>query len=197
VLVRVRCPRMGVGGLHDHGETTAHPVRGGRPAAGTIVHRSTGCVTAVTVVLTYLTVLAVTGVGALRGVTAASAVAVLGGLLVAARMWARRTHHHPAPPVPDLGPEKSARDSEHRLPSTGVAPDALDALSTPQLCLAWRSSYLRLHRATSGPATAHIVLVRQRMLDELERRDRAGFERWLSTGARAASDLSRYIGHPT
>jgi len=41
------------------------------------------------------------------------------------------------------------------------------------------------------------VLVRQRMLDELERRDRAGFERWLSTGARAASDPSRYIGHPT
>jgi len=25
VFVRVRCPRMGVGGLHDHGETTAHP----------------------------------------------------------------------------------------------------------------------------------------------------------------------------
>ncbi len=78
-----------------------------------------------------------------------------------------------------------------------MAPDALDALSTPQLCLAWRSSYLRLHRVTSSPATAQIVLVRQRMLDELERRDRAGFERWLSTGARADSDPSRYIGHPT
>ena len=25
VLVRVRCPRMGAGGLHDHGETTAYP----------------------------------------------------------------------------------------------------------------------------------------------------------------------------
>jgi len=35
------------------------------------------------------------------------------------------------------------------------------------------------------------------LLDELERRDRAGFQRWLSTGARAASDPSRYISHHT
>jgi len=107
---------------------------------------------------------------------------------------------HPPPPRPACSRPGGGKVGPVRRtppPSAGVAPDALDALSTPQLCLAWRSSYLRLHRVTSSPATAQIVLVRQRMLDELERRDRAGFERWLSTGARAASDPSRYIGHPT
>ena len=66
-----------------------------------------------------------------------------------------------------------------------------------QLCLTWRSSYLRLHRATSCPAVAELVLLRQCVLDELERRNPAGFGRWLSTGARAASDPSRYVGRDT
>jgi len=48
-----------------------------------------------------------------------------------------------------------------------------------------------------SPAAADLMLLRQRLLDELERRDRAGFGRWLSTGARAASDPSRDVGHNT
>jgi len=48
-----------------------------------------------------------------------------------------------------------------------------------------------------SPAAADLMLLRQRLLDELERRDRAGFGRWLSTGARAASDPSRDVAHNT
>ena len=71
------------------------------------------------------------------------------------------------------------------------------SVTAAQLCRTWRSSYLRLHRATSCPAVAELVLLRQRLLNELERRDRAGFGRWLSTGAQAASDPGRYVGHDT
>ncbi len=163
----------------------------GRPA-----HRSPKRIAGVATVLTYLTVLLLTGVDASLGATAASIVGVLGISLTAAAMWVRRKHHH-SPPATDPIPEKAARDGEHQPPTAGVGPEAYRALSTPHLCLAWRSSYLRLHRATTCPATAEIVQLRQRLLDELERRDHTGFQRWLSTGARAASDPSRYIDHHT
>jgi len=62
---------------------------------------------------------------------------------------------HPPPPRPACSRPGGGKVGPVRRtppPSAGVAPDALDALSTPQLCLAWRSSYLRLHRVTSSPA---------------------------------------------
>lgn len=171
--------------------------RSGRPAAAVATHRSPKRIAGVAAVLTYLTVLVLAGVDTVLGATAASTVAVLGLALAAAAMWVGRGHHHHSPPAPDPGPPTSARDGEHQPPAAGVAPEAYRALSTPHLCLAWRSSYLRLHRATTCPATAEVVLARQRLLDELERRDHTGFQRWLSTGARAASDPSRYISHHT
>jgi hypothetical protein len=68
-----------------------------------------------------------------------------------------------------------------------------EALSTSELCLTWRRSYLALLDATSSPARCNIVRIRGCLLDELERRDPAGFTRWLDTGARAGSDPSRYL----
>jgi len=188
-----------VGGLAAYIARDAHATRnpGGR-FADAIPHRSPRRIAGVTAVLTYLTVPVLAGTAALLGAAAASTVAVLAVLLAAATLWARRNKHHPAPFIADPAPQRPAPDGEHRPPTAaGVAPDALSALSTPQLCLTWRSSYLRLHRATSCPAAAELVLLRQRVLDELERRDPAGFDRWLSTGARAASDPSRYVGHDT
>jgi len=169
-----------------------------RDAARAIPHRSPRCIAGVATALTYLTVPVLAGMAALLGAAAASTVAVLAVLLAAATLGARRNKHHRAPFVTDPAPERPAPDGEHRQPAAaGVAPDALSALSTAQLCLTWRSSYLRLLRATSCPAAAELVLLRQRLLNELERRDRAGFGRWLSTGARAASDPGRYVGHDT
>jgi len=45
----------------------------------------------------------------------------------------------------------------------------------------------------AGPGRWEIVRVRECLLDELERRDRDGFIRWLDSGARAGSDPGRYL----
>jgi hypothetical protein len=66
-------------------------------------------------------------------------------------------------------------------------------VSTPELCLAWRRSYLALVDTPSGQARNDIVRLRRDLLDELERRDHAGFSRWIETGARAGSDPGRYL----
>ena len=52
---------------------------------------------------------------------------------------------------------------------------------------------LALLDATSYPARCDIVHLRECLLDELERRDRGGFTRWLDMGARAGSDPGRYL----
>jgi len=66
-------------------------------------------------------------------------------------------------------------------------------MSDADLCLEWRRSYLALQ--SSGSVTAQLLVVqqRQRYLDELERRNPSGLSVWLSSGARAGSDPSRYI----
>jgi hypothetical protein len=69
----------------------------------------------------------------------------------------------------------------------------LGTLSTPELCLAWRRSYLTLVDLPAGSARCELVAMRQSMLDELERRDSAGFQRWLDDGARAGGDPGRYL----
>ena len=66
-------------------------------------------------------------------------------------------------------------------------------LSTSELCLAWRRSYLTLVELPAGVARGELVAVRQSMLDELERRDSHGFHRWLDDGARAGGDPARYL----
>jgi hypothetical protein len=59
--------------------------------------------------------------------------------------------------------------------------------------LAWRYSYRALERATTHQARALIAAQRQAYLDELERRDPTGVQRWLASGARAASDPTRFL----
>jgi hypothetical protein len=77
--------------------------------------------------------------------------------------------------------------------SAEVRPLVLATLSTPELCLAWRRSYIALGDLPAGPARGELVALRQSMLDELERRDPAGFHRWLDAGARAGGDPGRYL----
>jgi hypothetical protein len=66
-------------------------------------------------------------------------------------------------------------------------------LSTPELCLAWRRTYLVLLEVSADTPRDDIVALRERLLDEIERRDPAGFTRWLETGARAGSDPGRFL----
>jgi hypothetical protein len=66
-------------------------------------------------------------------------------------------------------------------------------LSTPELCLAWQRTYLVLLDVNADTPRDDIVALRERLLDEIERRDPAGFTRWLETGARAGSDPGRFL----
>ena len=102
------------------------------------------------------------------------------------RLW-RGTY---AKPPGDLGESKPSRPPTMlRTLPTGLARD----LSTDDLCLVWRCSYVQLQRAADEPARQQIIRARQEYLDELERRDHAGFARWLASGARAGGDPRRYL----
>lgn len=68
-------------------------------------------------------------------------------------------------------------------------------LSTQELCLAWRRSYTWLQTVSEGVQREQVGRTRAQLLDELERRDKTGFDRWMASGARAGSDPSRYVGY--
>jgi hypothetical protein len=130
--------------------------------------------------------LVVTGTAVLFGPTSWVVILVIGlavGLAAAPRWVARRTWDPAGIGVAVAEPTVAAA----RPP---VRPETL---STPSLCLAWRRSYLALLDAPPGPARDELVRVRGSLLDELERRDHAGFTRWLEAGARAGSDPTRYL----
>jgi hypothetical protein len=92
------------------------------------------------------------------------------------------------PRMPTAAPEGPA-------PLGSVPPDArlMPTLPTPALCWEWRRSYLAVARASKPDELTRIAALRAAYLDELERRDPAGFRRWLDSGARAASDPGRYL----
>lgn len=72
----------------------------------------------------------------------------------------------------------------------------LRGLSLPELCWGWRASFMALERADSRTEYRRwdaLVTVRRCYLDEIARRDPAGFARWIYAGARPASDPSRYL----
>lgn len=69
------------------------------------------------------------------------------------------------------------------------------AMDDATLCFAWRTSYVALQKPWSLPLRLRIVQRRQEFLDEFERRNSGGLSAWLASGARAAGDPSRYIGH--
>ncbi|WIX98592.1 hypothetical protein QRX60_31575 [Amycolatopsis mongoliensis] len=71
---------------------------------------------------------------------------------------------------------------------------ALPDADVAELCLVWRRSHEELRRTPDDdPARAQLAVVRQLLLDELERRDPAGFARWLENGALAGSDPLPFI----
>lgn len=97
-------------------------------------------------------------------------------------------------PASPAGPGPSAGAGATSGP--GAAAE-VRGLTTTELVLAWRRSYSQLMRVRSPHQLAALAARRQQLLDELERRDAAGVERWLRSGARAASDPSRFLQRPT
>jgi len=100
------------------------------------------------------------------------------------------------PPAPSHHPERDLDGvmiEDPPLPNAGAEMPVPESMSDAALCKAWRRSYVLLQR--SGSLTARLLVVeqRQRYLDELERRNPSGLSGWLSSGARAAGDPSRFI----
>jgi len=68
--------------------------------------------------------------------------------------------------------------------------------ATDELCLVWRRSDEELRRVPDDdPERGQLAEVRQLLLAELERRDPAGFSRWLHGGAMAGADPLPFL-HP-
>ncbi|WP_244211212.1 hypothetical protein [Amycolatopsis kentuckyensis] len=106
-------------------------------------------------------------------------------LLAAGGLGAAYRHHRVAPPT---APESHDGPVPRPVPPVPVAD-----LATEDLCVAWRRSYFLLLLAVDDPARRRVVQRRQDFLDEIERRDRSGFLRWLDSGAQAGSDPSPYL----
>lgn len=118
-------------------------------------------------------------------------------------VWARRLSywHRASPqtgePMPSAG---EARAAIEPLPSalsiaaekSGAPPD-LDSMGDAALCMAWRASFIALQQQLHHETRVRVVERRQQYLDELERRNPAGFTAWMTSGPRAAGDPSRYI----
>ncbi|WP_219414502.1 hypothetical protein [Pseudonocardia nigra] len=97
--------------------------------------------------------------------------------------------------LPEAEPPPHDPPAAPPAPAAPVLPagTAVAEMSTLDLCRAWRVSYLRLQHAAGATELDGTAQIRQRYLDELERRDLAGFRRWIDSGARAASDPARFI----
>ena len=105
-------------------------------------------------------------------------------LLVAGGVGAGYRHRA----APSTAPEPNDRSVPR-----AVSPVPVADLATEDLCVAWRRSYFLLLLATDEQARRRVVQRRQDFLDEIERRDRRGFLRWLDSGARAGSDPGPYL----
>ncbi|MHA6626359.1 hypothetical protein ACU61A_13070 [Pseudonocardia sichuanensis] len=163
------------------------PLRQAAAAAG-------GAVVAVYVVVGMTTLLG----GAVTMLAVATALAALGYRRVRGGT-ARDTGHdpHPGADAADTGDPMTCGPSADAAGTEDGAGRLLPAdpaaLSTTELCRAWRLSYLLLQKARAPEALADAAELRRRYLDEMARRHPAGFRRWLEDGARAAGDPSRYV----
>lgn len=76
---------------------------------------------------------------------------------------------------------------------TRLSTPPFENCSTSELAAAWGVSYDMLQAASSPRIKARIVALREAYLDELERRDRLGLRRWLTTSADPASDTGPFF----
>jgi hypothetical protein len=80
----------------------------------------------------------------------------------------------------------------------GPAPELPSAatvrgLDDEALCRAWRCSFVQLSATSLPTRRMEIVALRQLYLDELARRHPAAVQRWLASGARAASNPMPFV----
>ncbi|WP_410625799.1 hypothetical protein [Amycolatopsis sp. cmx-8-4] len=107
------------------------------------------------------------------------------GTVVVIVVRRRRARRRPAEPGTD--------DVVAAITRPPPAPRPVAELSTGDLCTAWRRSYFQLLVARDAATRRSMVERRQDYLDELERRDRRGYVRWLHSGARAGGDPGPFL----
>jgi len=78
-------------------------------------------------------------------------------------------------------------------PPAPSVPMDCQVFTDAELCWRWRTSFAVLQYTLAPAERLHIVQTRSALLEELARRNPEGFTRWLGSGARAASDPTRYF----
>jgi hypothetical protein len=134
-------------------------------------------------VATVVVLLVLSGSAALGGALLTLLVAGM-GVAAGLAVWMVRSRPATAPLPPAEAPRAAA-----------VTSSPVSALSTGELGREW----VRTTAALSGPLDAAtrqaIVARRQETLDELERRDPAGFARWLAAVPQPGSDPADHLRH--
>jgi hypothetical protein len=130
---------------------------------------------------TVAVLLVLSGSAVLAGgvVTALLVACALGGLLV---RWALRSAR---------AGRSSATTTVVPLPAPGTGP--VRDLSVQDLGREWLRTSAALDQVRTATARQALADRRREALDELERRDPAGFARWLAAGANVDSDPARYV----
>lgn len=141
-----------------------------------------------------LVVAAVVGMGTLAPSAALLVLSMLVSSSPVVRRWLR-AHLRVTEPVgrhTRVGHEV-IDEPGYALPVLFGPAECVGTMSDPELCRAWRRSFVDLQRAGFPREKARIVHVRQHYLDELERRDAAALQAWLKAGARAAGGPERFL----
>ena len=139
-------------------------------------------------VLAAVGVIAITGLIALVGAVALLCVALLA---TSSPPVLRRLLHHERRAVP-----KVAAAGEPPAPTVLPAPmppPSYASLTDVELCWRWRTSFAALQHTASPGERLRLIEIRSALLDELATRNPEGFTRWMSSGARAASDPARFL----
>lgn len=88
------------------------------------------------------------------------------------------------------------RDAPSPRGATVLCAPPFDRCSTTELVVAWTASRDLLQATSSALMRARLAALRADYLDELERRDHTGVQRWLASGAEASGDLGHFLrGH--
>lgn len=124
------------------------------------------------------------GTAAVFGAPVASGVPFL---LLGSALWTlrRRQRRHTlsgSGSAPEIPGDDQRPDSPYSVPADPIA------LSTEELCRAWRSSYALVRQGDNPASLVSAAAARRAILDEMEKRNKDSFTRWMSEGARAAND---------
>ncbi|WP_410645595.1 hypothetical protein [Amycolatopsis sp. lyj-346] len=129
----------------------------------------------------------------IAGLLAAFGGDVTAAVLILLAMAGLRAGHRDRPGSRDA---PAAARNPHDVQASATSPASsvpVAEMATDELCMAWRRSYYLLFVTPDDSAHQRVVQRRQDFLDEIDRRDRRGFLRWLDSGAKAGSDPAPYL----